>query len=90
MIDTAIKNGQHLQDHWNLLQLADFVKAVHQHDMICGLAGALRYEDIAVLRPLGADYLGFRSALCRQRQRTATLQLKLAEQIHDAIHPKSH
>ena len=85
MIDTAIKNGQHLQDHWDLLQLADFVKAVHQHGMICGLAGALRYEDIPVLRPLAADYLGFRSALCERRQRTAELKLKLAEQLSQAM-----
>ena len=73
MVDTAIKNGQHLLEHWDLLKLADFVKATHQQDMLCGLAGALRYEDISVLRRLGADYLGFRSAICQQRQRTSTL-----------------
>ncbi|MDH5357518.1 MAG: (5-formylfuran-3-yl)methyl phosphate synthase [Gammaproteobacteria bacterium] len=89
MIDTAIKNGQHLQDHWDLLQLARFVKAVHQHNMICGLAGALRYEDIQQMRPLDADYLGFRSALCERRQRTSELKLKFAEQIHQAIKAKT-
>ena len=85
MVDTAIKNGQHLLEHWDLLKLADFVQAVHQQNMICGLAGALRYEDIPVLRRLDADYLGFRSAICQQRKRTSTLELTFAEQIHQAI-----
>jgi (5-formylfuran-3-yl)methyl phosphate synthase len=85
MLDTAIKNGQHLLEHWNLLKLADFVKEAHQQTMLCGLAGALRYEDVPVLRRLGADYLGFRSAICQQRQRTSTLQLTLAEQIQHRI-----
>lgn len=86
MVDTANKNGQHLLNHWDLVQVADFVKAVHQHDMLCGLAGALRSEDVAALRPLGADYLGFRSALCQQRQRSSSLQLMLAEQIQQAVY----
>lgn len=86
MVDTAIKNGQHLLEHWDLLKLAAFVKSAHQQNMLCGLAGALRYEDIPVLRPLGADYLGFRSAICQRRERTSTLQLTFAEQIQHAIY----
>lgn len=85
MIDTAIKNGQHLRDHWNEQQLSTFVKAVKEQNMLCGLAGALRIEDIPLLRPLNANYLGFRSALCQQRQRKALLQLELAEDLRQAI-----
>jgi uncharacterized protein (UPF0264 family) len=85
MVDTAIKNGQHLLDHWDLLKLEQFIGAAIQLDLLCGLAGALRLEDITVLRPLAADYLGFRSALCLQRQRTTRLQISLAKQIQQAI-----
>jgi uncharacterized protein (UPF0264 family) len=85
MVDTAIKNGQHLLDHWDLLQLEQFVGSAKQHHLLCGLAGALRLEDIAVLQPLVADYLGFRSALCLQRQRKTGLQRSLAKQIQQAI-----
>lgn len=85
MVDTANKNGQHLLDHWDLLKLEQFVSAAKQHDLLCGLAGALRLEDISVLRGLKADYLGFRSALCRQRQRKTSLQLDLAKQLQNAI-----
>lgn len=85
MIDTAIKKGQHLRDHWNEQQLRAFVKAVKEQDMLCGLAGALRLEDIPLLRPFNADYLGFRSALCKKRQRKTLLQLELAKQLKRAI-----
>lgn len=85
MVDTAIKNGKHLRDHWNEQQLAHFVKSVKDKDMLCGLAGSLRLEDIALLLQLNADYLGFRSALCQQLQRKSLLQLENAEQIQKAI-----
>jgi len=85
MIDTAFKDGRHLGDHWSQSTLAEFVKSAKQHDMLCGLAGALRVEDIEILKPIGADYLGFRSALCQQRQRTSNLAIGLAEQIQQLI-----
>lgn len=85
MVDTALKNGKHLLEHWDLLKLEQFVTAAKHHNLLCGLAGALRLEDIAVLRPLSADYLGFRSALCLQRQRSSSLQISLAKQLQQSI-----
>jgi len=85
MVDTAIKNGQHLLDHWDETQLTRFVEQAQQQKLLCGLAGALRVEDIELLQPFNADYLGFRSALCEQRQRTSSLQLSLAKQIKEII-----
>ena len=85
MIDTAIKNGKGLRDHWELTKIIAFVEQVEQKGMICGLAGALKIEDIAELKSLKADYLGFRSALCEQQQRTSILQLSLAQQVQDQI-----
>lgn len=85
MIDTAIKKGQRLRDHWNPSQLKAFINAVHKHDMLCGLAGALKAEDIAELKPLNADYLGFRSALCEGQQRKGKLQLILVEQVKERM-----
>ena len=85
MVDTANKNGQHLLDHWGMPHLTSFVEQAAQQTMLCGLAGALRLEDISILASLDADYLGFRSALCEQRQRTSSLQLELAKQIKGLI-----
>lgn len=81
MVDTATKDGQRLFDHWSEQQLSDFVTQAHGLNMLCGLAGALTIEDIALLKPFNADYLGFRSALCDNRQRTKTLQSGLAAKI---------
>jgi len=85
MVDTASKDGKNLLDHWSMSALADFVKTAQQHKMLCGLAGALRQQDIATLLPLGSNYLGFRSALCQQQQRTARLDLTLAMQVQKLV-----
>lgn len=86
MIDTAVKNGKHLLEHWDRVMLQKFVNTIHERGLLCGLAGALRYEDIAILKPLGADYLGFRSALCEDRHRIARLELTRVNSVQQAIH----
>ncbi|MBV8651734.1 MAG: hypothetical protein JO255_09730 [Alphaproteobacteria bacterium] len=64
MLDTADKSGGPLTAHLGLPALAGFVALARSCRLISGLAGSLRLADIAGLLPLGADYLGFRSALC--------------------------
>lgn len=81
MLDTAHKNGRHLLDYQTPAQLQQFVTAVQSRQRLCGLAGALRIEDIAVLKPLGADYLGFRSALCPDRRRQQSLSVAAVQQV---------
>jgi len=85
MVDTAIKNGQHLLDHMNSSELSEFVMRAKQYNLMCGLAGALRVEDITLLASLNADYLGFRSALCDKRQRTSVVDLACVEKVKQGI-----
>jgi len=85
MVDTAVKDGKHLLEHWQSLQLTAFVESARQQNLACGLAGALRLEDIFTLQQFGADYLGFRSALCEQRLRTSGLKASLARHVQSAI-----
>ena len=85
MIDTAIKNGQHLRAHWSAVKLSAFVKKAHQNGLLCGLAGALRCKDISFLSQHGADYLGFRSALCQQQNRTSNIDLSLVSEVYHNI-----
>ena len=73
MLDTAHKNGRHLLDHCSLAALADFVAKARSLGLQSGLAGALGKAQLADLQKLHPSYLGFRSALCDQSQRTATL-----------------
>jgi uncharacterized protein (UPF0264 family) len=86
MVDTAIKNGQSLLTHWSQDRLRDFVSQARQLNLLCGLAGSLRIDDIDTLEPLGADYLGFRSALCDQQQRTRGLQAAQARSVQQRLH----
>lgn len=81
MLDTAEKNGRHLLDYKTPEALQHFVKTVTARQRLCGLAGALRVTDIPLLKPMAADYLGFRSALCPQQQRQQTISLSAVEQL---------
>lgn len=85
MVDTASKDGKTLLDHWTVTQLTTFVTLVQQHNMLCGLAGALTIDAIDTLKQFEADYLGFRSALCHNRQRNASLQPELAMRIRQQL-----
>ncbi|AFJ03140.1 hypothetical protein Q7C_2000 [Methylophaga frappieri] len=85
MIDTADKNGQSLLDLWSTEALTEFVQKIKSADRLCGLAGALRLGDIATLRALQPDYLGFRSALCPERNRNGSLSAALAKSIAAAL-----
>jgi (5-formylfuran-3-yl)methyl phosphate synthase len=63
MLDTADKAAGPLTAHLDREALAGFVARARSLGLASGLAGSLRLGDIPSLVPLGADYLGFRSAL---------------------------
>jgi uncharacterized protein (UPF0264 family) len=63
MLDTADKSAGPLAAHLDREALAGFVARARGLGLVSGLAGSLRLGDIPGLAPLGADYLGFRSAL---------------------------
>lgn len=63
MLDTADKGSGSLTAHVPIPALAEFARRGQACGMLVGLAGSLRRDDIPLLAPLGADYLGFRSAL---------------------------
>lgn len=70
MLDTADKSRGPLTRQWNAQRIGDFIDRVRSQGLVCGLAGRLSVDDIPALLPLQADYLGFRSALCRGDRRS--------------------
>ncbi|AEA47618.1 (5-formylfuran-3-yl)methyl phosphate synthase [Archaeoglobus veneficus] len=64
MVDTAVKDGSRLFDHMGVEELATFVELAHSNDLFCALAGSIQFEDIPVLKKLGADIVGVRTAVC--------------------------
>jgi len=85
MLDTLDKTAGGLLQHQPVARLARFVDHARQRGLISGLAGSLRATDIPILAPLGADYLGFRGALCRSHARTQSLDTEAMLAVSDAI-----
>jgi uncharacterized protein (UPF0264 family) len=70
MVDTANKSARGLRHHLNDAVLGAFVTQAKSNGLMVGLAGSLCTEDIPDLLKLEPDYLGFRSALCSNANRT--------------------
>jgi dihydroneopterin aldolase len=84
MLDTSDKGAGPLTAHCRPAELAAFVGAARRARLFTGLAGSLRRADVPILAPLGADYLGFRSALTAGR-RNAALDERAVRAVRVAI-----
>jgi (5-formylfuran-3-yl)methyl phosphate synthase len=73
LLDTAVKDGRGLFEWVTPEALAELVAEGHAAGLEMALAGALRAEDLRVVRATGADIAGVRAAACRDGQRTAPL-----------------
>lgn len=85
MLDTMNKKAGSLTQLMSLAEIQNFVALAHQAELLCGLAGSLREDDIRALLPLGADYLGFRGALCEQHDRVGRLDSTAIKRIKQAM-----
>ncbi len=85
MLDTAHKDGAALPGLMARPELRAFVAAAHRHHLLCGLAGRLRLADIGTLDTIGADYLGFRGALCGAEDRRGRLSAQAFDAVRAAL-----
>lgn len=85
MLDTAGKNAGSLLLHREVNELIHFTRIAQQHNLLTGLAGSLRAEDVATLLPVNADYIGFRTALCQDLVRTNPISTHAVNQIRTLI-----
>ncbi|MCX7100175.1 MAG: (5-formylfuran-3-yl)methyl phosphate synthase [Methylobacter sp.] len=85
MLDTMNKKNGSLTQVMAKTQLAEFVRLAKAHQLLCGLAGSLQFEDIEELLPYTPDYLGFRGALCMNHKRTAHLNQQAIFKIKHAL-----
>jgi uncharacterized protein (UPF0264 family) len=85
MLDTMNKERGNLTQIMPLDTIQTFVELAKKHGLICGLAGSLRAEDIAILLPLEANYLGFRGALCADHIRIQTIDVKALQTIRQLL-----
>jgi uncharacterized protein (UPF0264 family) len=73
LIDTAVKDGRGLLEWLSPEALASLVADAHAAGLQLALAGALRAEDLPVVRDTEADIAGVRSAACRDGRREGSL-----------------
>lgn len=85
MLDTKNKSDKNLLSLLSRQELDEFVRLAKSHDLVTGLAGSLRYEDISSLLDIEADYLGFRGALCSENDRVKSIVTKNISKIRNAI-----
>ena len=85
MLDTMNKQKGSLTELMAKMAIAQFVRQAKDRQLLCGLAGSLRVEDIPDLMPYKADYLGFRGALCQHHNRAGQLNEQAVLQIKSAI-----
>jgi uncharacterized protein (UPF0264 family) len=64
MVDTASKKRGNLFQCVPLAVLDSMVQVARVHDVMAGLAGALLGKHVPLIRALGPDIAGFRTALC--------------------------
>ena len=85
MLDTRNKKNGSLTQLMAKIDIARFVTQAKAQQMLCGLAGSLRLEDISGLMSYKADYLGFRGALCQGHNRVEALNKQSVFKIRHAI-----
>jgi (5-formylfuran-3-yl)methyl phosphate synthase len=73
LLDTAVKDGRGLLDWLSPDALTSLVADAHGAGLQMALAGALRAEDLPVVRATGADIAGVRSAACSDDRRSGPL-----------------
>jgi len=85
MLDTMNKQKGSLTQLMAKMEISQFVTQAKARQLLCGLAGSLRLEDIPELMPYQADYLGFRGALCQEHNRVGQLNKQAVIEIKHAI-----
>lgn len=64
MVDTKVKDGLSLLDFLSLESLSRLIDSAHDHGLWAAIAGSLSLAHVELLKRLGADVVGFRSAAC--------------------------
>lgn len=85
MLDTADKTRGSLTAVLDPAPIRDFIATAHGSGLFAGLAGSLQISDIAPLSSLGPDILGFRGALCVQRDRRAAIDAGAVDRVREAL-----
>jgi uncharacterized protein (UPF0264 family) len=85
MFDTAVKDGRPLFDFLSPEALKALAAEAHARHLLFALAGSLHEQDLLVVRDLGADVAGVRSAACQDGRRTGPLDVARVRRLRAII-----
>jgi uncharacterized protein (UPF0264 family) len=74
LVDTAVKDGRTLLDFMNPDTLHSLAEQAHGAGLLFAVAGALQEQDLFLLKDIGADIVGLRTAVCRDNNRAGPLE----------------
>jgi uncharacterized protein (UPF0264 family) len=86
LVDTYVKDGKGLLSWFDLPALSHWIENLHGHGLIAAVAGALKPDDLNLLRGIAADVIGVRGAACeggREGRITADRVVSLRRAISD-------
>ena len=84
LVDTYVKDGKGLLRWFDLPALSHWIEELHRRGLIAAVAGALRPDDLHLLRGIDADVIGVRGAACeggREGRITANRVMSLRRAI---------
>lgn len=83
LLDTAVKDGCTLLDFIDSKSLRRLREEAHAAGLLFGLAGTLREEHLPIMRDLGADVVGIRTAACRDDLRSGVLDAARVRRLRE-------
>jgi (5-formylfuran-3-yl)methyl phosphate synthase len=85
MLDTKEKKSKNLCAILCEDELREFIETARECELLTGLAGSLKFDNIQSLLDLNSDYLGFRGALCSESDRVKSISEEQVKKIRMAI-----
>lgn len=73
LVDTYDKSNGGLLDHLSIELVESMIQIANAKNLAVALAGSLQANQLGSLINVGAAWLGFRGAVCENRERTSTL-----------------
>lgn len=84
LLDTYSKTGRSLLDHVSLTELKAWTRWVHDQELLMGLAGSVKREQVSELVSTAADILAVRGAVCRSGRETS-IDPDLIRRLHQTL-----
>lgn len=85
LLDTAVKDGRPIFEFLPADVIGSLVREAHNAGLLFALAGSLNPASLPLIRDLGVDVVGVRSAACRDGRRAGPLDASRVRELRDRM-----